>query len=358
MKPLKISGEPGKFFRISIVVLFSITFICCGEVTSTGSSNSPSSPVGGQIIADHSIVADYDLIPQSYIDEIKKMFLNIPGESHSYGYRLGVTLLRNQDAKYAVNVSSPPEEYTEDYLRVSRTTWGDWDTSSGWVDGYGEEDFYTSSAALTATKNHIAYCALNNREIDVLGFGWCWDMTWTNAPGGTIDPVFNVHWAGSSVNGPDGNLRWGLDDGDISLTGNRVTMDTYLNAVEEYNSFSQSNGYRTKVVFTTGPADTGNESGYQRHLKHEYIRSFILDDPDRILFDYADILNYSNAGDKHTTSWDGHTFGSIHPDNMLDLDGSYTEDGDHIGERGALRLGKALWWMLARIKGWDGVSTD
>ncbi|MBK7480423.1 MAG: Ig-like domain-containing protein [Bacteroidales bacterium] len=29
-------------------------------------------------------------------------------------------------------------------------------------------------------------------------------------------------------------------------------------------------------------------------------------------------------------------------------------DGDHIGEVGALRLAKALWWMLARIAGWDG----
>ena len=43
---------------------------------------------------------------------------------------------------------------------------------------------------------------------------------------------------------------------------------------------------------------------------------------------------------------------------MEDLDGTYSEDGDHIGEAGALRLGKALWWMLARMSGWDGVSTD
>ena len=34
------------------------------------------------------------------------------------------------------------------------------------------------------------------------------------------------------------------------------------------------------------------------------------------------------------------------------------EDGDHIGEVGALRLGKALWWLLARLAGWDGNSTS
>jgi hypothetical protein len=38
---------------------------------------------------------------------------------------------------------------------------------------------------------------------------------------------------------------------------------------------------------------------------------------------------------------------------MKDLDGTYAEDGDHIGERGALRLAKAMWWMLARIAGWE-----
>jgi hypothetical protein len=38
------------------------------------------------------------------------------------------------------------------------------------------------------------------------------------------------------------------------------------------------------------------------------------------------------------------------------MDGTYTEDGDHIGQRGALRLAKAMWWMLARMAGWDGVT--
>ena len=325
-------------------------------------AHTPGGSTGGQIIADHSVVSSYVLIPQVYIDEIKKMFLNIPGESHSMGYRLGVSLLMQQDSKYAVSVdvsgSTPPEEYTDEYLRVSRATWGRRGSSSGWAYSYGEEDFYVDGIALSATENHITYCALNNREIDVLGFGWCWDMTWHNSPGGEIDPVFDVHWAGSSVGGPDGDLRWGLDDGDIPLTDNHVTMNTYLDAVEDYNTYSQTNGYRTKVIFTTGPAEGGGESGYQRHLKHEHIRSFVLADSSRILFDYADILNYNESGSKNTTSWNAQTFGIIHPDNMLDMDGSYSEDGDHIGERGALRLGKAIWWMLARMNGWDGVSSD
>jgi uncharacterized protein YjdB len=30
----------------------------------------------------------------------------------------------------------------------------------------------------------------------------------------------------------------------------------------------------------------------------------------------------------------------------------------HISDEGALKLGKAMWWMLARIAGWDGLETS
>ena len=32
--------------------------------------------------------------------------------------------------------------------------------------------------------------------------------------------------------------------------------------------------------------------------------------------------------------------------------------GSHISEAGAIRLAKAMWWMLARIAGWDGGTTQ
>ena len=66
-------------------------------------------------------------------------------------------------------------------------------------------------------------------------------MTWTNNVGGGIDPVYQVRWAGSSSGGPEGNLRWGLDSEDTTLTGNSVNMDTYLQAVVEYNLYCEKN---------------------------------------------------------------------------------------------------------------------
>jgi uncharacterized protein YjdB len=308
----------------------------------------------GQIIADHTVVDKYDEIPQYYVDEVKKMLVDIAGESHSLGYRIGQNLLELLDSRFQVlTYDGTPPAYSTQYLRLGRHG------------STGEDQFYTSQTAINSYKTLITNQNNSGNPFNVIGFGWCWDMTWLNSPGGVIDPIHKVRWAGSSVGGPEGNLRWGLDNGDQSLTGNSVCMDTYLNAVNQYIQHCNANGYPTKVIFTTGPVDgnAASENGYQREIKHDYIRSFVQTNIDYYLFDYADILCWSNEGTEYITNWnDGGTLrphANIHPDNMYDYDASWnkishTEDGDHIGEVGTLRLAKAMWWLLARIAGWDG----
>ena len=263
--------------------------------------------------------------------------------------------------------SSPPTPYTDNALRISRlvrTQYNSWGAGTGeavWYTWHAWDptalDYPTGNANMI--KNHITYCNKNNLTIAAIGFGWCWDMTWQNSPTGTADPDFNVRWGGSSEGGPDGSKAWGLNSADTSLVHNRVTMDDYIQATLEYIKLIQDSGFSTKVLFTTGPVDgnANNENGYQREIKHTYIRDFVKADPSRILFDYADILCWSNDGDQNLCTWNGHEYPQIHADNMKDLDGNYAEDGDHIGQRGAVRLAKAMWWLLARIAGWDG-STD
>ena len=323
-----------------------------------------------QIIADHTVVDKYSQIPDYWISEVKKMWVDIPGESHSKGIRIGCYLLENLDERFQVSIreSGVPEGYTDQHMRLSRATWGDYNNAGSWIYNYGEEDWFTNSVAIERTKAHLTYCNTNNLQIAAMGFGWCWDMTSDNWPGGTPDPEHQVRWAGRTYNGPEGNRRWGLNNADTELTGNSVSMDTYLNATVEYINHCLQNGYPTRVFFTTGPVDGNSnrgENGYQRSIKHNYIKNFVSNSADYVLFDYADILCYSDAGDEQTLNWTdfggvSRTFQFIHDDNMLDLDGSYTEDGDHIGQRGALRLAKALWWMLARMAGWDGqpLSSD
>ena len=312
------------------------------------------------IVADHTVVEKYKDIPQYWIDEVKKMWLNVPGESHSRGYRNGLDFLENIDPRFQVNRKddADPEPYTDQHLRVSGHRR---DNGGYWSYGAGEENWYTNAAGIGNIKAHIAYSNTHSLTIAAIGFGWCWDMTWHNEPGGSIDSVYQVRWAGSSEGGPEGDLRWGLDAGDQALTGNSVSMDTYLTATQQYIDDAAANGFPTKVFFTTGPVDGySDESAYQRHLKHQHIRNYV-NSHEGILFDYADILQWGDDGTQETETWTDYgntlrTFPRMHSNNMLDFGGGYTEDGDHIGERGALRLGKAMWWMLARIAGWDGVS--
>ncbi|MFZ6028727.1 MAG: hypothetical protein ACOYYS_13510 [Chloroflexota bacterium] len=329
-------------------------------------NSAPGAPVGGPIVADHTVVAQYGEIPSTYIDAVKEMWVTIPGESHSAGYRRGSELLETQDTRFQVNVleSGTPEGYTNQYLRLSRATWGDLGNTTGWRYDYGEEDWFTSAIARQRTQDGIAYANTHNLTIAAMGFGWCWDMSY-NSSNGTIDPVYQVRWGGASQGGPQGNLRWGLDAGDQALTGNSINMSTYIGAVEEYIAYTTANSYPTRVFFTTGPVDDERynigENGYQRHLKHQYIRDYVHSTADRILFDYADILTWSNAGNENLISWTDYgstprQYPYIHSDNLLDLQGNLTGSIGHIGERGALRLGKALWWMLARMAGWDGVT--
>ena len=317
------------------------------------------------IVANHAIVDDSRGIPAAYLDLVKQMWVDIPGESHSSGYRHGCTLLSQIDPRYAVSVreSGTPDGPTDEHLRISRASWGDITHTTGWRYGYGEEDWFTTPTAIQRTKDHVTYSNGLDLGLAAIGFGWCWDMTATpsTTPNG-VDPVYGVHWGGRSEGGPEGSRRWGLDADDFELTGNSVSMDTYIDSVEQLVAHCVANGYPTRPFFTTGPVDGGgnrNETGYQRYLKHEHIRDHVAASSDRALMDYADLLTWSNAETQNTTTWTPsggptHTFPYIHSDNMLDLDGSYAEDGDHIGQRGTVRLARALWWMLARIAGWDG----
>jgi hypothetical protein len=109
-------------------------------------------------------------------------------------------------------------------------------------------------------------------------------------------------------------------------------------------------GYTTKVFFTTGTVDNSSgESGYIKHLGYESIRDHVENSADLVLFDYADILCYNDNGTTNTTTWNGHTYPVITSANLGD--GSL----GHISSTGALRLGKAVWYMLARMAGWNGL---
>jgi hypothetical protein len=313
----------------------------------------------GQIIADHTVVSQYTKIPQTYIDEIKKMWVVVPGESHSESYRTGMTLLESSYPTFAVSTVDygTPEAYTTSHLRISRGTWGDYSNSSGWVYSYGEEDWWTNSTAIARTKAGITYCNTHSLTIAAMGFGWCWDAVGHDHVSSGVDPVTGNHWYGWSVGSPSGDGAWGIDDADNTISGNSVNMDDYLAATQSYIDYCAANSIATKIFFTTGPVDNvegyaPDEDMYQGYLKYEHIRNYVKANSSRILFDFADILSYDDNGTLTTKTWNGHTFPSITATNLSPA------EAYHFSQAGAIRIAKAMWWLLARIAGWDGITTD
>ncbi len=307
------------------------------ETCSTCPQDCGSCVVTDSIIIGHTAVDMFDDIPQFYIDEVKKMSLDYSGESHSHGMLSALRLVEQQDNRFAVSVrtSGNPEADTDQHLRVYHLS-------------VGEEDSWTNQTAINGLNSY-----LQTNDFDAFAFGWCWDMTWHNSPGGGVDPVYGARWAGSTVGGSNGDMRWGLDAGDTALTGNSVNLQNYLDAWDYY----EQNNPGTAIIYSTGPVDSSGESGYQRYLKHEGIRDWVKNSQDRILFDYGNILTYNNAGVQNTSTWNGNTFPREHSEN----DGEYNPFGygsGHLGEQGYLKIGKAMWVLLARLAGWDGTSSQ
>ena len=60
----------------------------------------------GQIIADHRIVSDFDKIPAYYINEVKKMWFDLPGESHGEGVCWGLDDADNEVTGNTVNLDT------------------------------------------------------------------------------------------------------------------------------------------------------------------------------------------------------------------------------------------------------------
>lgn len=315
------------------------------------------------IVIDHNFVEQYTNIPTWKISMIQTQWVVYAGESHSTSLGAGAVLLSNANYTFpgTNQTAGTPANYNCG-LRVSKASWGDVDHTTGWRYNYGEEDWYTSVTASNNTKSWIRYANTNGFPINILAFGWCWDMTWHNlvSSSGT-NTTYGTRWAGASVGGPEGDLAWGLTADDYSLTANTVCMDTYLWATKAYDDYCVAQGWPTRVVFTTGPIDGGydGESAYQRSVKNTYIRQYVTNN-NAILFDFADILAWDNAGSYNTndadsakTSWNGHIFPFIAADNLKNLDGSDGSGtpgtGYHFGERGATRLGKAMWVLASTI---------
>ena len=94
-----------------------------------------------------------------------------------------------------------------------------------------------------------------------------------------------------------------------------------------------------RFVWWTIPIETSGNTA--RQAFNDQVRAFALANG-KLLFDIADIECHDAAGVKLT---DGSGREIMRPE--------WTSDGGHLGSAGAVRVASALWWLMARIGGWN-----
>lgn len=116
--------------------------------------------------------------------------------------------------------------------------------------------------------------------------------------------------------------------------------------VQEY--LDQMNAYElqypdVRFIYATGTAQYGGAEGYNRFLRNNEIRQYCADN-DKILYDFADLDSWSN-GDLSYYEYNGEIIPLQHSD--------YTGDIYHTNLEGMINKAKAVWYMMARITGWE-----
>ena len=326
------------------------------------------------LIADHNAVDAFGDIPDEYIDIVKTMLVQVYGESHAISYYEGLIIAEESNPeRYALEAHwdtpmGPPPDPRLDALRLTKWHWNPLSTTPeheqyylnqgeppGWVYHGGEEDVFTHNAARESVIDNLVHIGnVLSNPVDVWLFGWCRDMTSDYSPDG--------QWYGTVYTSFLRAAAGGDSIGGWDLTTSEPSLRDYLDAVDYINVNSS-----TLAVYTTGPLDEGSsathlfegQSGYQVQLKHDLIRDHVREGKSRILFDFADIIAHNDAGHEETKEFDDggitRTFQVIHPDNARDdIDDAEGYRGTHMGRNASVRVGRALWWLLARSAGWDG----
>ncbi|MGD8563633.1 MAG: hypothetical protein PVG03_13900 [Desulfarculaceae bacterium] len=251
------------------------------------------------IIIDHNCTDIYQ-IPDQYVQAVKdNVAWHYAHTSHGEQLDIGLAHLAIADGRFASVIGFGELPGDPGTLQVfdGQT----WDETYITPDLYWESDY-----GRQLTRNVLN----NNPSINVSGWAWCTQLDYYGA----------------------GEVQAYLDN-----------MAAFEAAYPDVT-----------FIYFTGNAQATGWEGYNRQICNNQIRDWVLNDPDanRVLFDFADLdAWWYNSG---TGNWEVNTY-SFNGVDVLTEHWAYQgeEEGGHTTFASCENKGRAVWWMMARIAGWN-----
>jgi len=248
--------------------------------------------VSGGIIVDHTST-DISQIPDNWIQQVKQNIKVYYGHtSHGVQITEGLKELANQDsAKYSVAIGQGlPTQAGALCLRDASLY--DW-----------EADFRPTVAGVLSS----------NPQINVVMYEWC---------------------------------------GQHSGSGWQALLNDYISDMQALEQQYPS----VTFVYATGNAQEQDCTGCDRQQFNEQLRQFVRNN-NRVLYDFGDLDAWYNGQQAtySTPSWcGGCPYQTIPRENDYWGGGNYNNECGHALRVSCTNKGKAFWWLLARIAGWNG----